>query len=477
MQGRIKRLREYLEKRIVGLILAGFLLFIATRILKYFILDVLPGASTPYIEHEPSLIGIIIFILTIFVVIYCYRVSLKLERRKKIVLIFSVVMLLHVSLFALYSPIWWDAKGYYDLGVLGAEEGPIYLIENYHTVGGGLGPERGEIVIDFLEKLHLDRWAENKLSLGEERTIYRSAYKHPPFWMLTLSFFIFVFGKTHFSVILAEWLITALLPIAIYFLLEKYTDERAATQTTFLFILLPTFLMNSSAPLIDVPLALLITISAYFYLHALEGENRNRSLILSGLFYSLALITKFESLIVYLPFLILAILKKGKFGWIKTYSIFLVSSMTVPFLLAFLNYYLFLNGIISLAQIPAVIPGKMPPNPFITYAMSLNDLFYFGFPIMVLLILGVLRLQLFNFKKQSWTDQFSIVFLFTLVLAFALLLGYALDRYLLPHLVLLLVLVARELQNLKVSDTFIGFSIFICALQIIAYILSTFAAA
>ena len=242
MQEKIERLREYLEKRIVGLILAGFLLFIATRILKYFILDILPpGASTPYIEHKPSLIGIIIFILTIFAVIYCYRVSLKLERRKKIILIFSVVMLLHVSLFALYSPVWWDAQGYYDLGVLGAEKGPIYLIENYHTVGGGLRPETKEVAIDFLKKLHIDRWAEDKLPLDGERTIYYRAHKHPPLWMLTLSFFIFIFGKTHFSAILAEWLISALLPIAIYFLLEKYTDERAATQTTFLFILLPTF--------------------------------------------------------------------------------------------------------------------------------------------------------------------------------------------------------------------------------------------
>ena len=233
--------------------------------------------------------------------------------------------------------------------------------------------------------------------------------------------------------------------------------------------------MNSAAPLIDVPLALLITISAYFYLHALEGENRYKSLILSGLFYSLALVTKFESLLIYLPFLILAIIKKGKFGWIKTYGIFFVSSMIIPFLLSFLNYYLFLNGIISLAHTKSVVPGISPSNPFVTYVMSLNDLFYFGFPIMVLLILGVLGLL--TSKKLNWGDQFSIVFLFTLVLAFALLLGYALDRYLLPHLVLVLVLVAKELQNLKVSDAFIGFSIFICALQIIAYVLSTFAAA
>ena len=199
MREKIVRLREYLEKRIIGLILVGFLLFIATRILKFFILDILPsGAKGPYIEHEPSLIGIFIFILTIFFVIYCYRVSLKLERKKKIVLIFSVVMLLHVSLFALYSPIWWDAQGHYDLGVLGAEKGPVYLIENYHTVGGGLNPETKEAAIDFLEKLHLDHWAENKLPLDGEPNKYYRAYKHPPLWMLTLSFFIFVFGKTIF---------------------------------------------------------------------------------------------------------------------------------------------------------------------------------------------------------------------------------------------------------------------------------------
>lgn len=475
MREKIERLREYIEKRIVVLIVAGFLLFIATRILKYSVLDILPsGATTAYIEHEPTLLGIFIFILSIFVVIYCYRVSLKLERRKKIVLIFLVVMLLHVSLSVVYEPIWWDAQGYYDLGVLGAEKGPVYLLEKYHTVGGGLNAEKREAAISFLENLHLGRWAESKLPLDGELNKYCRAYKHPPLWMLTLSFFIFVFGKSHFSAILAEWLISALLPVAIYFLLVKYTDERAATQTTFLFILLPTFLMNSSAPLSDMPYTLLIIISAYFYLHSLESEKRYVPLILSGVLYSFALVTRFESLLIYLPFLILAIIKKGKFGWIKTYGIFFVSSMIVPFLLTFLNYYLFLNAIISLSGAKSVIPGISPPNPFITYAMSLNDLFYYGFPIMVLLLLGVLRLL--TSKKLSWSDQFSIVFLFTLLLAFYLLLGYALDRYLLPFLVLVLVLVAKELQNLKVSDTFIGFSIFICAMQIIAYILTTFAA-
>ena len=53
---------------------------------------------------------------------------------KRIGLLFVASFLIIAGFSQFSQPDWIDAQGYYDLAALGAENGPIYLIFNYHTL-------------------------------------------------------------------------------------------------------------------------------------------------------------------------------------------------------------------------------------------------------------------------------------------------------------------------------------------------------
>ncbi len=463
----LKGVVDFLERNKTRIVLLWFLLFALYRIIRHFgLLGFIAFLDSP----GPLPFGIfdaILFSASVVFLFYAYYFSSRVRERHRIVLIFLAAFFLFSAFTQLSKPGWVDAQGYYDLAVLGAEKGPLYLIENYHTLNTKWKPEFIDALKSELQRFGLYDFGMQKLrpEPGEPNRYSSRIVKHPPLWPLILSLFMIVLGTGKTTALLAVWLVSSLAVVSVYFLAKKQSNEKTAIDVAFLFMLVPSFVLSSTEPLLDTAVVLFTLLSFYFLSEGLS-KNSNRHMLLSGLFCSLAFFTKFIAAFLFIIFLATILLKTGIRKSIRPGLLFLLPFFTVSGGFMLLNYYFFLTMVTAKANVFSVT-GVYNKGPLIDSMLSLYYLNYFGIPLVFLVFL-------FAFKRISQRKNNTILYLFML-LFIGLLLFYpiktGIERHALPFFLILLFSLTKEIGNMKPRAHFIYISAFIMILQAVLLII------
>ena len=484
-------LAEFLIRRKYLLMALAFIAFAAYRVSKHVVFDGIPSLQyTSSIYFNP--LSVSFFVISVIVFLIAYKFAPRLPERRMLAVLFLVALLMMLSMNSftvMGSPASWsDAETYYNLGVVGAEAGQLTLIRDYNTIGYQVFERGYNSTFDSMREYSVNPFFKptyglvgiakdfvlsfTSRSFFESPTVYDislfpAARVNPPLWPLILSLFIVLLGTGHYSVLIAEWLICALVPVALYFWIKRFTDGKTAMKVAFMFIFVPSFLLWTTQPLIDAPLTLFVITAAYLYVTSIEKEKYGHA-ILSGIIFSLCFLLKFEPLLLYLPFFLLPLLKRDKLKRMSMFVTFFAASMAIPLLLLTLNYSLFLNVVMAKVAQEMTISSYVSANLFNTTVLPVYLLSYFGIPFIFLLCVGVVRLC--SMKGFEFPERISIVFILTLVLMWFILFGSGLDRHMLPFLPLVLPLAANEIKSHKLDDRFVMISVIICVAQLLLFL-------
>src|SRR4030042_5285659 len=286
----------------------------------------------------PSAYSTALFIISILFLIVMYTLLKKKESKRILLWIFLVSLIFEAMIFLgipLDTGKWSDARGYHNLAIFTVDKGPMYLIENYHRLmswNSSFCPDAKERLERLVKNEELSGFIEEKIQIQNELDL--SAYNfteyradrpgiHPPGWILTLYLFVLLFGRAEGVVILAEFVLALVLSAVVSLFLRKNADFDISLFLTFLFMLIPSFLIHSASPLMDIPITISIVLSIIFY-SELMRTHKIKHFALASIFFSVALFTKFISIFFYLLFLLITLIKKGEK---RTFMSFLLISM------------------------------------------------------------------------------------------------------------------------------------------------------
>lgn len=450
--GFLKSFSDFIERKMLVLIGFWIVVFAIYRILKHSGFFGSVSWLGPPSTFAPDPVNTIIFSLSATLFILAYMFSFRLAERKRLLLIFFATFIL-VAGFTQFSRIEWsDAQGYYDLAVLGAKEGQIHLIWNYHTLHEEWSPEVKNYIESELKKLGILEWGAERLDIdGETDNFSGRTVKHPPLWPLILSFFILAFGDNSFSPLVAEAFIVSLIPLILYFLVKRYSNETVAIKVSFLFVAIPAFMLSSAEPVLD-PLVVLFTVtSAYFFLSGIDKGNR-KSILIAGVLAVLAFYTKFTALFVFVVFLVIILSQKGLKKGLAAYAIFLIPFAIITAIFMLANYYFFLTMITVRALLTFFLSGEAEFfgfNPFLDLVLRLNYLNY-AFPVVLFVISYFLR----NIRPLKVLKKPAMLFV---IAYFLVLLFYparpGIDRQMLPFLFLTSIPVAMGFKRMDIKNS------------------------
>jgi hypothetical protein len=159
-------------------------------------------------------------------------------------------------------------------------------------------------------------------------------YDHPPMigWILKFALF---FGDSRFVLRLPTILSTLLIAIGIYNLLKDRNKTKACMIST-LFLVSPfdlLFVLLST----DTPVILFSFLSAAFLFRALES-NRNVHFLFSGIFFGLAFLSKYFSVLLGLAYLTYFLFTPGKKERTAGFAILFLSAMPFVCINIYWNY-------------------------------------------------------------------------------------------------------------------------------------------
>jgi outer membrane protein assembly factor BamB len=158
-------------------------------------------------------------------------------------------------------------------------------------------------------------------------------------WLMSLSYQ--VFGVTNFATRFWNPIFGALSLVAVFYLGKKLYNANVGFLSVMVLGTFVTFFAFATHAMTDGPLVFFILASVYFALPSEGNEPTNRSFVLSGLFFGLALLTKqIEALLIPLIIIFyLAIIKKSiKFLFTKRFALIVGIA-----LLMFAPYVVYMN--------------------------------------------------------------------------------------------------------------------------------------
>jgi 4-amino-4-deoxy-L-arabinose transferase-like glycosyltransferase len=292
--------------------------------------------------------------------------------------------------------------------------------------------------------------------------ICNMATVQPLLFPLLLSWFFLVFSNSTIVANLSAWIFGCLFIIIFYYYIKSFTNIKIAKQISFLFLLTPTFLLTSRYPITDIPLAFFLVFSVSLFLLSIK-RNSLGLMAISGIIFSLAMLTKFTVLLIFAPLFFVLIINKGFFQGIKTYLIFLCLSFIIPIVLFFLKYDYILNIIIAKSVQEVVASNSL----FVHSMISFGTLYNFGIVIPVLMILSIF--SILKSRKKDFIDKTHLIFAGTFILYYFLIIGSTLGRHLIPFWAILFIGFSREFIMLKNKKRFFYFSSIINILLILIW--------
>lgn len=439
------RAAGFIERNILKLTLLWFLLFAAYRIARFSGLFGLADLLGPVGAFSPGLADVAIFLASCVAFIALFKASMRYPGNLRVLALFLASFIMLAGFTQLSQPGWNDAQGYYDIAVLGAEEGPLYLLSNYHTLNTQWPEEFKSAMEDELAGLGLSGWGEDvlRLEVGEPNSFSGRIVKHPPLWPFVMSLFMLVLGTSELSALIAVWTVSALVPVAAYYLLKRFVKERDALAFAFVSALIPTFLLSGNAPLLDNMAALLVVSAVVLYIRGIDSGDW-RMFVLSGAMLSLAFYTKFSAIFVLAPLMLLSILRK-RLGFITHGFLMLIPFVAISMAFFSQNYFFFLTLATARANVAYAMPSYNTGLVSVL-ALPVYYLNYFGMPLVLMAAAYLLRNTT---RKPGFPAAFSwlVAAAFVSILAFYPI-KVGIERHILPFVFLMIVPVSIHASRL-----------------------------
>lgn len=141
------------------------------------------------------------------------------------------------------------------------------------------------------------QWAYHMVKSGDYLTPYAFGglavwIGKPPLYMWLMSLAYQVFGVSNFVTRLWSPIFGALTLVLVYFLAKKLYNRYVGFASALVLGTFTTFLLFARHAMTDVSFVFFIVASFYFFVLSEKTEKTNRYVILSGLFFGLALLTK-----------------------------------------------------------------------------------------------------------------------------------------------------------------------------------------
>lgn len=293
--------------------------------------------------YDPWVFGL--FLLISLLVPVSYRKILELREREFIFTLFILTMFVAVCTFygTPAKSIRWisPTSGYYRAATFAAAEGPFQYIAEFHSLGTVDGREPNVAAAQ-----HLVEWIRTSPLPGGLRAhlvTYASeitVQKHglvPPLVVAPVLWFL---GPSIHHAAIGSYAVTITLPAITYFGFREYFERSTARFGTLLVASSPAYLIYQRYESVawDAITAVFIGLTLTFVLTYLS-RHKERYLILSGGFYSLALLSKASAGTLLLAIGPLLYLRAGNW-WtrLRSMGLFLLSTMLLPLVLIPMGY-------------------------------------------------------------------------------------------------------------------------------------------
>ncbi len=143
--------------------------------------------------------------------------------------------------------------------------------------------------------------SERVFSLSRSEPFFPESFRSPGYPIFLAGLFLMTFGNKAVALFL-QGLILSFLPLIVYILLKRISDERVAFWSSIIFIFEPTRLFVSGSFLSDGLFALIFTSSILFFMKYFNSDDF-KSLIFSGLLLGASILIR--PIAIFLPFIFL----------------------------------------------------------------------------------------------------------------------------------------------------------------------------
>lgn len=324
---------------------------------------VFDGASWNYdyqywnFVYNPLAVFLLICLLLVLVVGVPWLLKLSSQKFSAVIYLFFVSLFV-LSLVALplkmTKALDVGSRGLFNAAVFFIEHGPLAFFDSYHSLPRSkpnhpdlyiwsFDTGQGNVVAEALasQLASLDWLPFHEPFAAYVRNI--QVQRHGPVSVLLIVPFVFVFGKTTGAAVVGSLIWLAALPVVAYHTYRLHFSEQGSRLAALLAGIAPgTFiwLRHGSPVPYDAFTALLIGLSLYFFLRALDSATI-RAFIVAGAVFSLAALTKLTAFSVVPAFAIIILYTSPRIiGGLRRLGAFLGGSIIVP-MMTFLTGYNF----------------------------------------------------------------------------------------------------------------------------------------
>jgi 4-amino-4-deoxy-L-arabinose transferase-like glycosyltransferase len=378
----MNKLRPNIELHIVAISIILFLIFAVVRIVQYCVIE-----SRCLIFNS----NYFLFFIALLVSICLISISRKMSDRWQFPLLMIVACIMIGSTFMLsYPQKWTDEVGYYKLAILTHDKGIPYIFSN---------------------------WSSLEASEYADRTLVST-----PVWPSIMSLFMFL-GQDKIITNIVEWLFAIGTIIAVYFIAKVRLGKKNASLVSFIFLSIPVFLLNSTTPMVEIPLTFF---SAWMFLLLSLYRIKGKIMYLgcASLLFSLAFLMKFNAAILVLPAIVL-LYNKNIFK-VRDISIFFIVALILPLSLMVIGY-----SFIDNMQTAQAFHEKFVTNAGVAtgYDYIIKEVpkaaTHYGFPLLLLILFAGM-----SFQRNSTTRILTFTTLISMVIL-AFIVIHDISRYLL----------------------------------------------
>ncbi len=245
--------------------------------------------------------------------------------------------------------------------------------------------------------------------------------KHSPLWFGVIGLIDSIIGGNYFfKVVLPANIIAILYLVSLYFFVGLfYRNDEYKTKLfiPLIFLLSPIFLTQATQTTNDLALGILVIWLFFLLLKNNEQKITYRD-ILSGFLYSIAVLCKFTSLIL-MPLIVLFYLVRFKANGILKLLVFLSCFSILPlFLYITFNYDIILNILTGSIEEFTLKATRGRTIITILFWDIILELYNFGIPTILLLILYVFTIKIHHISSEMLTSHVFVGWFFILPLFF-----------------------------------------------------------
>lgn len=392
--------------------------------------------------YDPFALGALIVVSVVLIASFDRLVELERDRFL-LVLLASTIVISALAFFATPEKSYkWaltpDTPGpvesfQYQPATIAAEEGIITFFSEFHSAPTRSGSGRIETTRYLTKQLRQTEY----LPWNDGMADYASTIvtqRHGPVPALLVSPFLFLFGSTPETAVIATYTITVTLPVLTYFLLQPYFEERSARLGCMFVLFSPAFLIYQRYGTVsyDAITAVIMTATMIVFLHACRRDQK-RVLALSGIVFSGAMLSKISILAAFVSFVSLIIIYEDSIrDFAESAVIFCGSTLLVPVSLMFLGYNFVVQYLYDIARVHMSEGGNS--GTIFTWIVSLYNIRLLGTVILAFTGVSVISLVMKGRGKELERRDYVAIALLLPAIPFLYLKGITLSRHLLPLL-------------------------------------------